>query len=225
MAGSVMPKIYSRIGVIGDVHAEDKRLDALIEFLNTQQLDIIFCVGDIVDGRGSVERCCELLKANRIRTTTGNHDRWCLQDINRSVAQATMPATLSQQVRDFLLGLPEIQMIQTPAGMTQICHGLGNNNMASVRPIDSMDNIHDNLDLWKLYKTPRLRYIVNGHSHRPGVFVFNHLTVINAGAVNHDDIAAAVIIDFTNGQVDFYRSDDDKQVQPCMSQVINLDQA
>ena len=67
---------HSSIAVIGDVHGEDERLLTLIQGLQAKQLDAIFCVADITDGAGSVDRCCELLHEHSIETVLGNHDQW-----------------------------------------------------------------------------------------------------------------------------------------------------
>ena len=48
----------TRIGIIGDIHAEDTHLDLALAFLNEQAVDVIICTGDIVDGNGDVDRCC-----------------------------------------------------------------------------------------------------------------------------------------------------------------------
>ena len=217
-----MLKNFSKIAVIGDIHAEHERLEVLIEFLKSQQPDKIFSAGDVVDGPGSVNRCCELLQTNQILTTLGNHDAWCLQHENRSVEHATLVDELSEQSREFLASLPKIHSVKTAAGKAMLCHGLGENNMASVRPGDSMDDIYRNIDLWAMYKTPDLRFIFNGHSHQPGVYEFNHLTVINAGALCDQDIASAVLIDFKLGTADFFDTDEKKQIKHCMSKAIKI---
>ena len=53
--------IYKRIGLIGDVHAEDKRLEASIGYLKALGVDNIICTGDIVDGEGDPEACIKTL--------------------------------------------------------------------------------------------------------------------------------------------------------------------
>lgn len=39
----------NRVAVIGDVHACDRRLDLLLTHLDEQDLDLVACVGDLVD--------------------------------------------------------------------------------------------------------------------------------------------------------------------------------
>ena len=49
--------------------------------------------------------------------------------------------------------------------------------------------------------------MINGHTHRAGIRHFNHLKVINVGAVCNDDNAQCALINFAIGQVDFFRTD------------------
>lgn len=207
----------SKIAVIGDIHAEHERLEALIHFFQSQQPDKIFSVGDIVDGPGSVDRCCELLIENNIATTLGNHEVWCLENSSRGVEHATLFDELGDVAREFLQSLPRTLSFETPAGKAMVCHGLGENNMAAVRRTDSMDDIFNNLDLWAMYKTPNLKFILNGHSHRPNVHVFNHLTVINSGALCEEAEASAVLVDFKTGTANFYVTDNNAEVKLHMT--------
>jgi hypothetical protein len=51
-----------RIGLIGDVHTEDARLERAIRELVARGAERLLCVGDIVDGPGDLARCCDLLR-------------------------------------------------------------------------------------------------------------------------------------------------------------------
>ena len=52
-----MPAEVRRIGLIGDIHAEDQLLERALELLAGRALDAILATGDIADGAGSVNRC------------------------------------------------------------------------------------------------------------------------------------------------------------------------
>ena len=53
---SLAPAIITRLGVIGDVHAEDIRLELALNHLQANGVDQIICPGDVVDGIGCPER-------------------------------------------------------------------------------------------------------------------------------------------------------------------------
>jgi predicted phosphodiesterase len=72
-----------KIGMIGDIHAESTRLRTLLEFMQNLELEAILCAGDIVDGKGSVNDCCDLLQKYQVNTVKGNHDEWFLSNSMR----------------------------------------------------------------------------------------------------------------------------------------------
>lgn len=68
--------MLKRIAAIGDIHAEDARLERALAHMAAVEVDAILAVGDIVDGPGDVNRCCEMLQARGVHVVRGNHDRW-----------------------------------------------------------------------------------------------------------------------------------------------------
>ena len=63
---SLAPAIITRLGVIGDVHAEDIRLELALNHLQANGVDQIICTGDVVDGIGCPERSLQLLQAHGV---------------------------------------------------------------------------------------------------------------------------------------------------------------
>jgi hypothetical protein len=55
-----------RIGAVGDVHADNGFLAAAIRSLGARGLDLVVCVGDILDGNGDVNRWCDILERDQI---------------------------------------------------------------------------------------------------------------------------------------------------------------
>ena len=75
---AVATKMVERIGVIGDIHAEDAHLKEALTVLEDRGLELVLATGDIADGAGSLDLCCELLAARDVSAVSGNHDRWLL---------------------------------------------------------------------------------------------------------------------------------------------------
>lgn len=193
-----------RIGAIGDVHAEHEELRAAIQFLIRRQPDLILCVGDIVDGNGNVDLCCEILSRANVPTVIGNHDRWLIENSNRSVPDATSAAAIGMEAMRFLTTLPATLEFPTVAGQLLLCHGLGKHDLASIRPSDTAEGIFNNLELWELYRRTELRLVINGHTHRREVRRFNQLTVISVGTLHRDEQPSCAFIDLEAGTVDFH---------------------
>jgi predicted phosphodiesterase len=126
----------TRIGILGDIHAESTALHTALQFLQNLHLPIIFCVGDIVDGSGDVDVCCQLLQQYQVVTVRGNHDDWFLENQLRDLPEATLPSNIKQESTIFITNLPETSEFRTLAGDLLLCHGLGRNNMARLTPDD-----------------------------------------------------------------------------------------
>ena len=175
------------IGAIGDVHAEDRLLAKAIKFLRSQNVEAIFCVGDIADGLGDVEKCCEILQREGVSVVLGNHDRWLLTEDMRDLKEATQPDSLSNCSRSFLSSLPVTRKFLTASGAALLCHGLGENDMARLTPDDYGYAIEANLDLQNLLLERKYQYVINGHTHYKMVRSFGDLIIINAGTLkkNH----------------------------------------
>ena len=193
-----------RIGIIGDIHAEDRLRHAALEFLAMCDLDLIMAVGDITDGPGSVDRCCQLLEQYRTATVTGNHERWFLSGQARDLPDATPVDEVSSQTREFLAALPQTREYETVAGPLLLCHGLGDYDMGGVWPGDNGYALESNLALLRLVKENLYRFVVNGHTHHRMVRRFEQLTIINAGTLHHEHQPCFLIADFEAGSVQYY---------------------
>jgi predicted phosphodiesterase len=196
MTGSIR-----RLGAIGDIHAEHVLLQRALRFLETQRVDTVMAVGDIADGPGSVDECCALLRRAGALTVAGNHDRWLLTSQMRDLPDATFSKNLTQETVDFLAALPRTHELLTCGGPLLLCHGLGDDDMASVGPDDHGYALSVNLELERLRASGRHRFVVNGHTHRRMVRSFGDLTIVNAGTLESDHDPGFVVIDFEQGVV------------------------
>jgi len=194
----------NRVGVIGDVHAEDVRLEAALAHLAARDVDAVLCVGDVADGVGSLERCVQLLQERRVMTVRGNHERWLLGGTMRDLPDATKFEETSQSTLDFLRSLPATREFRTSLGGLLLCHGLGDNDMAKVDPDDYGYAIDVNDDLQALVRDPRYQLVVNGHSHRAMVRSFTGLTIVNGGTLRGAD-PGFLLVDFEAQQVELHR--------------------
>jgi predicted MPP superfamily phosphohydrolase len=122
-----------RVAVIGDIHAEDALLGAALESISRDLgVDAIACTGDVVDGRGSVARCCALLRQYNVTCVRGNHDRWVFSGLLRDCAGATRLEDLSETEREFLSALPPTRDLVTPCGTLLLCHGIGSADLEKI---------------------------------------------------------------------------------------------
>ena len=193
----------SRIGIIGDVHACDARLDAALKFLRAANVERILCVGDIVDGWGNGERCCELLQAFDVATVRGNHDRWLLNGEMRDLDDSIALSSLSPNAVEWLRALPSTRAFETTRGPLLLCHGVGDNDMKKLTPDDYGYALECNDELQMLIGAGTFRFAVGGHTHARMVRRFGALTWINAGALPDWSGPCFALADFSAGAVEF----------------------
>ncbi|MFO0555874.1 MAG: metallophosphoesterase family protein [Polyangiaceae bacterium] len=201
-----------RIGLIGDVHTNDELLERALVELRALGAERSLCVGDITDGPGDVLRCCELLSRERVASVRGNHDRWLLTDLSRlSPSAPPLPSSIVEQlhrlrdetphfVEGYLTSLATTLRVETPLGDALLCHGLGDNDMASLLPEQEVDpRWHP--ELFELQTDSALRLVLNGHSHRRMVRQVGALTIVNAGTLHREHEPGCVLIDFEDRTV------------------------
>jgi len=203
--------MVTRFGAIGDVHAEDRFLAAALDTLRGENVDAIFCVGDIVDGRGDVDRCCALLAHHDVVTVRGNHERWMLKDDMRTLPKAHHAYDLEASTHEYLQALPSTRRISTTRGPLLLCHGIAENDMALLRAYDYGYALETN-DAFNALTASDYTLMVGGHTHERMVRAFGPLTVINAGTLTHTDKPCFLVADLREGYVQFFNLDDDARI-------------
>ena len=76
------------MGVIGDIHGEDARLESALQWMEKQKVEAILSVGDIADGAGNLQRCVDLLREYDVQAVRGNHDDWFVRGFARDLENA-----------------------------------------------------------------------------------------------------------------------------------------
>jgi predicted phosphodiesterase len=185
-----------RLGLIGDIHAEHRRLDAALSHLIGAGVDAVCCTGDVVDGTGDVDACCRLLAAAGVISVAGNHDRWLLTERMRNVPFAHRLSELTASSRDYLASLPSTQTFETPLGAALLCHGVGENDMRKVWPGSARMPIERSPELDSLIEAGETRLVLNGHLHYRVIVNFEQMTLLNAGTLRGDHRPGVALLDF-----------------------------
>lgn len=201
-----------RLGLIGDVHAEDQLLARTLDELSAASVDHVLCTGDLVDGFGDVDRVCSLLQTRKALVVRGNHDRWIRGDEMRALPNAQRMTELSVDTIGFLKDLPQTLSFDLARGGTlMLCHGVGPNDMCMLTPDDYGYAIAQNTDLLALLFDESIRVMVGGHTHKPMLRRFERtrgkapLFVVNPGTLARDDAPGYAILDIAKARVDFHR--------------------
>lgn len=67
-----------RIAIISDIHGNFVALEAVIHDLQSEQIDRIVCLGDVVSGGPQPVEVVNQLKTMNVPVVMGNMDAWCL---------------------------------------------------------------------------------------------------------------------------------------------------
>ena len=191
-----------RLGLIGDVHAEDELLRITLDVFRKEHVDLVLCTGDLVDGLGDVDRACGMLRDAKAIVVRGNHDRWIRSDDMRTLPHAHTMTALAVETIGLLKELPATATIDLPAGgKLLLCHGVGANDMRRLMPDDQGYAISSNDDLLAVLFDPNIRLMVAGHTHQQMVRRFERgggkppLFAINPGTLARGDQPGFAILD------------------------------
>jgi len=200
--------MLTKIGVIGDIHGESFLLEIALKFFEVININHILTVGDILDGEGNIDHCCELLQKYQVMAVKGNHERWFLNNHLRQLKNATQLTDINKNSYQYLANLPATKVLETPEGLLLLCHGLDTDDMIKLNPDDYGYAIESNLPLQNLINDQKYRFVINGHTHLRMVRKFENLTIINAGSLkaksNYNRKPCFLIVDFVKKIVEYY---------------------
>jgi predicted phosphodiesterase len=207
-----LPPPLRRVGLIGDVHGEHERLADALEWFAGESVDAIVCTGDIADGVGCVNTCCELLQQAGVITVAGNHDRWLLQSRVRHVPDAHQIADIDDASRSFLESLPRVVSLKTVAGELVLCHGVLDNDLGKVWPGTQRSPIERSGEMDDLLAAGSHRFFINGHMHYRVLIDFHGLVMLNAGTLR-GPFSGVSLVDFEADWVSAHEPGDSGKAQ------------
>ena len=194
----------NRIGVLGDIHCQDKKLEIALKHLKGT-VDKIFCVGDIVDGKGNCQACIDELIKYEVLAVRGNHDRWILNNEMREIQSFTKRNELSVENINYLKGLPQTLGLVLNGYRILICHGINKNDMAMLKPDDYGYGLECKNELWEVIKSDDFDLMLSGHTHQDMVRKIDRLWIVNAGSFDSEENANFIILDLENKLVQTLR--------------------
>lgn len=194
----------TRIGAIGDVHAEDALLDVALRVLREEGAEAIVCVGDVVDGAGDVDRCVRLLANAGAVVVRGNHDRWLFEGALRASPGATQLDRVVPATAGAMRAWPTTARVPTTRGDLLVCHGVGDDDMVRLGADTDGYALQCIDELADLLADAALRFVVAGHTHRRMARRFDRprgakLWFVNAGTLKRTEAPGFVVVDVGRG--------------------------
>lgn len=107
-----------RFAVLADIHANTPALRAVLEHLDKEGIDSLYCLGDLVGYNADPVACLRMLRERNVVTIGGNHDRYVATGQVGEVRPATVQAveytrrTLSPDDLAFLSSLQDQKIVR-----------------------------------------------------------------------------------------------------------------
>jgi predicted phosphodiesterase len=193
-----------RIAAFSDVHGNLPALQSVLNAIDIERPDAIFCLGDLIDFAPWPNEVIELIRSRNICTLMGNHDQRIAFDLEtvplakhrpmereaRALAIDWSRRVVTESHKRFLANLPE--SINLAFGPVEHPHKILFVH-ASTRGLDEyIYEDHPEEDLRHMFTSIDPDVIVMGHTHLPYVrrLTDGAKTVVNVGSVGRSKEAS-----------------------------------
>ena len=183
-----------KIAIISDIHGNDEALTAVLNDINSQKCDKIFCLGDLAmagpEPSKVTNKIKEMLKQDNFLLIQGNtdeklgtYDEKFEEKLDKAVPvmanayRADLKA-LTPDDKEFLANLPENLTVTENGVKIMLCHGSPRKNDENITNDLTVEQVEE------IVADTDAEVIFCGHTHVPcGYATNNGKTVVNAGSV------------------------------------------
>jgi putative phosphoesterase len=171
----------TKIGLIGDPHATPEPLAEALAIFNKENVNVIWCTGDIAGYGTHLDRTVELLKDSGCQTICGNHEKWYLEKASQRMVTAT---------NEYIISLPPIIQEEWEGKKVYMVHASPPQSMMKgIRLLDEHGKvIEEEKEVW-LKQLSKFAYdvLIIGHTHQVFAEQLGDTLVINPGSTrfNH----------------------------------------
>jgi putative phosphoesterase len=196
-----------RIGIISDIHANLEALEVVLRRLESEKVERVYCLGDVVGYGASPNECVEKVRSLCHATVIGNHDdalvgRTSARYFN-SYARAALDWTVRVITGENLAFLKSLPLTQVEDGLLLV-HATPKDPSAwnyILHPEDSVAH-------FEVLPPKTVAFI--GHSHIPVRFDDGKgRSIVNVGSVgqprDRDPRACCIVYDTVSGTLQWLR--------------------
>ena len=224
------------IAFISDIHSNHESFLAVLKDLKKNNINKIYCLGDVVGYGPDPNKCINILRKKNIITVMGNHDYFCcfnesLEEFNLNALNSVLWTRnkLTRKNKIWLQNLPytfEINVRNSLQKLICLTH-------SSIKYPSRWEYIKNKNDAKKHFLTQEYPIVLFGHTHQAAVYKYNpnekksikeniienkffeldskHKWLINTGSIGQprDGISSAsyFIYDSDNNKMMFKRCD------------------
>jgi putative phosphoesterase len=166
----------TKLGLISDPHASAAPVAEALAIFDREQVDAIWCTGDIAGYGNELEATINLLAASPCQAICGNHERWLLEQ-----KDAGLPAGVS----DYLRSLPAVIEQEMEGRLIYMVHA--SPPRSDTDGIRLLDQDGELIDEQKAVWAQRLAefvpdVLIIGHTHQAFAEWLGQTMVINPGS-------------------------------------------
>jgi putative phosphoesterase len=178
--------LSTRIGLISDVHATPEPVAEALERFRQQNVDRVFCLGDIAGYGEHLERTVALLVENDCQAIAGNHELWHLE---KHADKEDTPASL------WFRSLPRFIQLTIEGKRLYMVHASPPDSTTDgIRLLDPDGNL---IAEEKAHWTERLQafphdVLLVGHTHQVFCEQLDNTLVINPGSTRFNHSCAVL---------------------------------
>jgi putative phosphoesterase len=203
-----------RVAIITDVHANLPALVSVLDCIDRDGVDRIYCGGDLVGYGPHPNEACTLVEDRRLPTVYGNYDYAIARGLedcgcayvdrhDREIGEQSVTWTLAntgERARGFMRGLPFDLRFELGGKRIRLVHGSPrkvNEYLFEDKPARTFERIAAIADC---------DVLAFGHTHKPWVREYGGVLFVNCGSVGKpkdgDPRAAFALITANEGDVD-----------------------
>jgi len=196
----------NKVAFISDIHGNLPALNAVLSDIDTQGVQSIFCIGDLVGYYSQINEVIDTIKSRNITCCIGNHDfALCFNKgvIPRSRTCTNVLTSQLSYIRkdnlDYLASLPDQLDIVIDSNRIMCVHGGISDHIDEYPDLTNLsyfDKIKDNYSI-----------MISGHNHKATIIKSCDFTYGNCGSVgqprDHNSHASYII--YHNGNLHIRR--------------------
>ena len=175
-----------RIAVIADIHGNDLALDAVLEDISRQAVDLTVNLGDCFSGPLNAGRVADILLAHEFPTVMGNHDRALVDQPADVMGDWERPA-FAQLTDAHLAWIRELPFDRVVADDIYLCHATpkdDNTYWLETLSRDGHFHLNARTEIERMAEGIDHKLILCGHTHIPrAVQVSRNRLIVNPGSV------------------------------------------
>ncbi len=177
-----------RVALLSDIHGNLVALDAVLERLESERIDLYVCLGDVASFGPQPREVLDRLRLLGAENVLGNTDAWLLDPKPHAIRDADTPRVnhielwcaerLTEEDREYLRTFRPLVALELDDDALLLCyHGSPRSNRDTLRPTTPDEEIE------AMMAGHRADVLAGGHTHNQMLRRYREIMIVNPGSV------------------------------------------